>query len=1007
MRDEQGLWLERGDGSGKEVLGLPSSSHDPPWSPSSYRFDPYTLHLERLDLSPARADDSAAAGGEEHARRHKRGAAAGEGERQNGRRKRGGAAAQEDVEERQRNGTGASAPHSRGEPTRGGPAPACQVPGCTAQLRSLPEPYYAARSICPLHSSLPCIMLYGVARRFCRPCGAFHKLAEFDGPGGRCLLRSSEGGPPGREAAGAGAAPRDPNGAANSAAPREHGGTPPPSPARQAAARAAAGGPAAAWAAAGAAGPPQRWPPGLEHQPAMPEATWRALSLWLPNGLAQPAGAGPEQEVAAADGGPVPYQQTVQLESISLKARKGGAFGCLPEELLPPVQAQLGSLVPRAAEGMEASIRPGCVQLTIQAMLPVGGDRRCGELLGGRGMLRPRLESLLAAGGPMAALLSGGVGGGPAVLVQATERLAVVEQGRVVLDVVAPQAAPVIEAMWPPAVLVPLPAAALRAGAVLLPAVVAPASAPSVVVWARQPADLASLVLCRQRGRHVALEVHSSGSSSQQQPLQCRRVWPVGLLPGCAELNVQALGLLSAARPLLALPSQAAVDEVCQLARATAASVPAADRAAVVGPAAAGQVVAAAAVDAFLRETGLVVQFTHRAAAAVAAAAEGGAAPPWPAPLRRHVAAAARRLIAATASRRCPALVGLLLEGACADGCSAEDAVAGMDAACPRGATLLHVVAGAGCAATVGVLRAWALSPKGARPPRPEPLPCVDHQAGVRAGDAPAPGVGGADDLLAACFLLFALPLAVHARYHPWRVLALVTSYLAPGLLAACWRGYDAWRAPVVVACRGMQTAVSSVIPAAAVRSLPMRGGAGATAALLLSHPLLLVLPAGVARTMRFLVATRALPQMLSGMAFSLPSLWWVAAVQIGAVALLARTHGSSACAAPGLAHPQDQRALAAALSAPGSAAGAALRRAGLGAVWLPSPAPALGDDAVCCALALWGQVVCGVLVPLAYHACRRGSGAAAARACAALALLAPALWHGAALAARTVHTAA
>eukprot|EP00887_Chlorella_sp_A99_P001727 scaffold8.g1727.t1 len=546
MGDEQGLWLERGAGSGDEALGLPSSSHDPPWSPSSYLFDPYTLHLERLDLSPARADDSAAAGGEEHARRRKHAAAAGEEERQNGRRKRGGATAQEDAEERQRNGASASASSSRGEPTQGGPAPACQVPGCTAQLRSLPEPYYAARRICPLHSRLPCIML-------------------------------------------------------------------------------------------------------------------------------------------------------------------------------------------------------------------------------------------------------------------------------------------------------------------------------------------------------------------------------------------------------------------------------------------------------------------------------------------------------------------------------AEDAVAGMDAACPRGATLLHVVPGAGCAATVGVLRAWgvrhdmrwslgatdaagsgskggkqrsplevaanlrdggamlaelkALSPKGARPPRPEPLPRVGLGAGARASGAPAPGVGGADDLLAACFLLcaFALPLAVHARYPPWRVLALAASYLAPGLLAACWRGYPAWRAPVVVACRGMQTAVSSVIPAAAVRRLPTRGCASTAAALLLSHPLPLVLPAGVARTMRFLVATRALPQMLSGMAFSLPSLWWVAAVQIGAVALHARTHGSSACAAHDLVHPQDQRVLAAALSAPGSAAGAALRRAGLGAAWLPSPAPALGDDAVCCALALWGQVVCGVLVPLAYHTCRRGSVAAAARACAALALalLALALWHGAALVVRTARTAA
>ena len=113
---------------------------------------------------------------------------------------------------------------------------------------------------------------------------------------------------------------------------------------------------------------------------------------------------------------------------------------------------------------------------------------------------------------------------------------------------------------------------------------------------------------------------------------------------------------------------------------------------------------AAAATDAFLREVGIVLQFTHRHEAA---SAGRGAVQPFPPALRRQVAAAAQRLVVCMASRGSPTLASLLLEGVLADGCTPAEAVAAMDGACPAGMTLLHVVAGVRCVEIVGVLRGW------------------------------------------------------------------------------------------------------------------------------------------------------------------------------------------------------------------------------------------------------------------------------------------------------------
>ena len=165
--------------------------------------------------------------------------------------------------------------------------------------------------------------------------------------------------------------------------------------------------------------------------------------------------------------------------------------------------------------------------------------------------------------------------------------------------------------------------------------------------------------------------------------------------------------LLAPSRPLLVLPSQAAAEEVCQLAQASVAAAgrggggmpPAGPQ-----PSLAAASAAAATLDAFLREVGLVVQYTqcHLVPAGMPPQ------PPYPPPLLRQLAATAQRLVSAAAACGCPALTELLLEGVCAGGCSAAAAAVGMEAACPPGTPLLHVAQASGHAAVGRVLREWA-----------------------------------------------------------------------------------------------------------------------------------------------------------------------------------------------------------------------------------------------------------------------------------------------------------
>eukprot|EP00887_Chlorella_sp_A99_P000112 scaffold16.g112.t1 len=424
--------------------------------------------------------------------------------------------------------------------------------------------------------------------------------------------------------------------------------------------------------------------------------------VWLP--LAPGAGFGlgcsMEGWLARAEGlvGPplgnpavVVYQaHHLSLERLSLKV-----FDCMPEQLMPAVRADLEQLVPAAsALHIEGALRPGCVHLTLTALL----DAAAGPGGSGEPGLRARLEALLASpDSPLGSLLRSA-----GAVAQVGSRVALIEEGRVKLEVAAEaDSAPEIRALRPPCICVAAPphlaASGARASwsggrdgggseAGVEDACELGAHSLELGVPLQCPNAAEGLVLCRQRARHLAVEVLGSSIDVQRQ-LTWVRAWPVGLVPGCAELEMQVGNILSGARPLLVLPDPAAAAEVRCLA-AAGAQLPE----------------AAPALDAFLREVGLVVQFTHRHVDP--AAGGSGPAQPFPPVLRRCVAAAARRLVAVAAARGCPALVALLLEGVCADGSVPQEAAAGMDAACPS--SLLHVVAGSGCPVLVGVLQAWA-----------------------------------------------------------------------------------------------------------------------------------------------------------------------------------------------------------------------------------------------------------------------------------------------------------
>ncbi|KAI3424182.1 hypothetical protein D9Q98_009540 [Chlorella vulgaris] len=395
--------------------------------------------------------------------------------------------------------------------------------------------------------------------------------------------------------------------------------------------------------------------------------------------------------VAAAHSAPVAHQPLVPLVPpltgpapedllvrMSLKV-----FNCTPDQLLPLVRAELDRLLDASPAMLEGYIRPGCTHLTLSMLLP-----------------REQAQRLLARGLPLRRWLAGGTFGGLAgnrMIVQFGNRLTVLHGGRV---------AAVVDLRRPPA---DLAAAGLPRLHSLHPCCVLADQPGTVTLVGAAISGSTDLVLCRQQCRHLgstavdgsgaaassssvsasASASGGSGHSSSTQLLtqhllsstsvaesrkadgqaggqELRFIAPQGVLPGCVEVEVQRGSVLSEPLPLLALPCAAAVSEVRQLAGDCTAQSGHSKH-------------SGAELALFLRQVGLVVQFTHRCQLAAA----GHTVQSYPPRLRRRLGRLARRLLAAVEPRGCAALAALLRPATAAADEGGEEAPLALPATAP------------------------------------------------------------------------------------------------------------------------------------------------------------------------------------------------------------------------------------------------------------------------------------------------------------------------------------
>jgi hypothetical protein len=369
--------------------------------------------------------------------------------------------------------------------------------------------------------------------------------------------------------------------------------------------------------------------------------------------------------LGAGGGPPLGYTYTPhdQVTRLSLKV-----FNCTPDLLLPAVRTELEALVRTPHSLLEGCIRPGCVHLTLSALspLPPGGGGPSGGSGGGGGGgggggLAGAVERLLRrdALGPAAS---------ESMVVQSGHEIVVVKRRRVVAVIDTAQSAALLPRL-----------AAVR------PLVVAAAPRQGVLLAGQRIAGDADVVLCRQAGRNLTVELAAGAALGGGSSLEVVQACVLGLSPGLAEVEVQRGAFLGKSRPLLVLPpgQDAAAAELRQLEALCGAG---------------------GDVDALLRDAGVVVQWLQRGAAAAA----GRAGPAYTPLLLARVQGMACRLAACAAARGWPATAALLLPAATAAGQSGAEAVAAMGAACPPSASVLHVAVGSGRAEVVEALEAWA-----------------------------------------------------------------------------------------------------------------------------------------------------------------------------------------------------------------------------------------------------------------------------------------------------------
>ncbi|KAG2485925.1 hypothetical protein HYH03_015369 [Edaphochlamys debaryana] len=250
----------------------------------------------------------------------------------------------------------------------------CQVPGCGKDLTNLKE-YHQRYRICDVHIKLQQVMKDGRLQRFCQQCGRFHDLTAFDGNRKSCRDQLSKHNARRRRRAQA-------EQAKGKAATADAG---------------AAGAAAAAAAAVGAGGVAFDGDVGkllacLMQSPAQLHALRLLLGVPTHPALPTPGGAmGLGAMVASPESGSDGSDQarTYGLARDILAGRNEFSpafesehrmirlsmklFNKTPADLPADLRNQVTSWLASAPLAMEASIRPGCVFLTVQVLVDERG----------------------------------------------------------------------------------------------------------------------------------------------------------------------------------------------------------------------------------------------------------------------------------------------------------------------------------------------------------------------------------------------------------------------------------------------------------------------------------------------------------------------------------------------------------------------------------------------------------------------------------------------------------
>jgi hypothetical protein len=349
-------------------------------------------------------------------------------------------------------------------------------------------------------------------------------------------------------------------------------------------------------------------------------------------------------------------------------------FNCTPDLLAPKVKSELTSLLRVAEQSLvEGYIRPGCMHVTLSVRVPAPTVPLSKDVPAEgttRGNLVAAVEKLLLEGTALTSEAK------ESMLVQLHDELIVVKQQRVIAAIDMGKSLgllPCITAVRPLAVV----AAGNGTGRT------------AVTLVGRRLNGPSSLIMCRQGGRNLTIELPDEEDEDESANVAAGQVINIGVLgiaAGCAELEVQVGSFLGPSKPLVALPDAAAVEEVRQLETSnngSANNLP---------------------IDSFLRDLGLVAQYLERQQAEI----DGRAVPNYTPELLNTIQKIACKLVAAAVSRKWIALTTYLLPATTAAGQTKEEAVAVMDAACPRGSTLLHVAVGTGNVEIVQKLAQWA-----------------------------------------------------------------------------------------------------------------------------------------------------------------------------------------------------------------------------------------------------------------------------------------------------------